>query len=313
MIFCPKCHSQLLEGAKFCHNCGTNIEIPLGDCNSCGKKNPADAQFCYSCGNPMGAIQMPRVYDGRSKYDFQQLDVLEEQIKTLFFEELKRLASWIAPDKIEEYLREFYFKNFTSTVARRAEQLAEEFAELNFRQAFPSVILLEKQLENAIGSLALYHIIYNCSAINPIEIPEKIMRYERAIRGKVDMKEMIFDYLNFQKERQKVFTDFVKMPFTTLQNAAKNYVFAAKDEFIYFIADQTLLGSGKEGFAMTEYAIYWKSPLEKPHKVYYHHLARLERHKTWITINGHFFSVNPSINTKMLLLLEKLKAIYSTN
>ena len=87
MIFCPKCHSQLLEGAKFCHNCGTNIEIPLGDCGSCGKKNPADAQFCYACGNPMGAIQMPRVYDGRSKYDFQHLDVLEEQIKALFFEE----------------------------------------------------------------------------------------------------------------------------------------------------------------------------------------------------------------------------------
>jgi predicted amidophosphoribosyltransferase len=105
MIFCPKCHSQLVDGAKFCHNCGNNIEIPLGDCGNCGKKNPADAQFCYSCGNPMRAIVMPRIYDTRSKYNFQQLDVLEEQIKTIFFEELKRLASWIAPDKIEEYLR----------------------------------------------------------------------------------------------------------------------------------------------------------------------------------------------------------------
>jgi hypothetical protein len=313
MIFCPKCHSQLIDGAKFCHNCGTNIEIPLGNCENCGKKNPADAQFCYSCGHPMMAIVMPFLYDKRSKYDFNNLNALEEQIKTLFFEELKRLASWVAPDKIEEYLREFYFKNFTSTVARRAEQLAEEFAELNHRQAFPTVLLLEKQLENAIASLALYHIIYNCSAINPFEIPEKIMRYERAVRGKVDLKQMIFDYLNFQKERERVFTDFVKMPFNVLQNAAKNYVFAAKDEYIYFIADQTLLGSGKEGFALTEYAIYWKAPLEKPHKVYYHHLGRLERHKTWITINGHFFSVNTSINTKMLLLLEKLKAIYSTN
>ena len=315
MVFCPKCHTELVENAKFCHNCGNNIEIPLADCPSCQKMNPADAKFCYGCGSPMSPIIVGTTpqYNEASKYDFQQLDVLENQIKALFFEELKRLAAWVSPDGVDKYLQEFYFQNYAATVARRAEQIAEEFAELNYRQSYPSVIQLEKQLENAVSSLALYHIVYNCRQINPLQIPERLMRYESAARGNVDLKNMIFDYLDFPSERERVFTDFVKMPYATLQNAAKHFLFAAKGEFIYFISDSTLLGSGKEGFAMTEFGLYWKAPLEKPQRLYFHQIARLERKKTWIEINNRFFHVNTSLDVKMLLLLEKLKIIYSNH
>lgn len=137
------------------------------------------------------------------------------------------------------------------------------------------------------------------------------MKYERAVRGNVDLKQLIFDYLDLASEKERVYTDFVKMPFNTLQNAAKSFVFAAKDEFIFLISDSTFLGSGKEGFAMTEFGLYWKAPLEKPQKIYFHQIARLEKHKTWLKVNNRFFNVNPSLNTKMLFLLEKLKNIYS--
>jgi hypothetical protein len=248
--------------------------------------------------------------DSRSRYDFQHLDMLEEQIKVLFFEELKRLAAWLLPNRVEDYLREVYIQNFTTTVARRAEQMSEEFAELNFRQSLPSVIALERLLESSVTNLALFHIVNNCKEFNPVVLSPRIMRHERAIMGKFNLQELIFDYLDFPSERERIYVDFLSMPFNTLQNAAKHFVFAAKDEYIYFISDQTIFGSGKEGFAMTEYGLYWKAPMEKPQKVYYHHLARLERKKSGIYINGHYFSVTPSVNIKMLLLLEKLKMIY---
>jgi hypothetical protein len=311
MIFCPKCHTQLVDDAKFCHHCGTHIDIPLTDCPSCAKKNPADARFCYGCGVPMSPIMMSKPMVQNSKYDFKDLDALEEQVKTLFFEELKRLSAWIAPDKVDEYLKAVLTKNFYQTVDRRSKQIAEEISELNFKNMTPSVIHLEKQLEGAVSSLALYHIVYNCKEISPTTLSEKIMKYEKAVRGNVDLKQLIFDYLDLASEKERVYTDFVKMPFSTLQNAAKQFVFAAKDEFIFLISDSTFLGSGKEGFAMTEFGLYWKAPLEKPQKIYFHQIARLERHKTWLKVNNRFFNVNPSLNVKMLFLLEKLKNIYS--
>lgn len=311
MIFCPKCHTQLVEDAKFCHNCGTHIDIPLADCPSCAKKNPADARFCYGCGSPMSPIFLSKSVPQNSKYDFHNLDILQEQVKSLFFEEVKRLSAWIAPDKVEEYLKTVVTTNFYVTVDRRAKQIAEEFSEMNFNQVTPSVFQLEKQLENAVSSLAIYHIVNNCKEISSITLPEKMLKYERAIRGQVDLKQMIFDYLDLASEKEKVYTDFVKMPFHTLQNAAKNFVFAAKDEFIFLISDTTFLGSGKEGFAITEFGLYWKATLEKPQKVYFHHIARLEKHKTWFKVNNRFFNINPSLNVKMLFLLEKLKNIYS--
>ena len=311
MIFCPKCHTQLVEDAKFCHNCGTHIDIALADCPSCDKKNPADARYCYGCGSPMSPIVLSQTAVQNSKYDFQNLDILQEQVKSLFFEEVKRLSSWITPDKVEEYLKTVVTTNFYLTVDRRSKQIAEEFSELFFNQVTPSVFQLEKQLENAVSSLAIYHIVHNCKELSPIILPEKIMKYERAIRGNVDLKQMIFDFLDLAYEKERVYTDFIKMPFNTLQNAAKNFVFAAKDEFIFLISDSTFMRSGKEGFAMTEFALYWKEPLEKPQKIYFHHIARLEKHKTWFKVNNRFFNANPSLNIKMMFLLEKLKNIYS--
>ena len=309
MIFCPKCHTQLVEGAKFCHHCGINIEIPLRDCPSCDKKNPADVAFCYACSQPMSPVKIIP-YNDESKYDFEYSDVLEDQIRTAFFEELKRLAAWIAPDRVEDYLREFFFRNFTSVVAQRAEQLSDEYAELNYRQAYPSAAALEIPLDNAISSLALYHIIYNCRLINPFYLKEQMLNYD-SLRTKINVRQMVFDFLDFANEKERVYADFIKMPHNMLENAAKHFVFASKEEIIYFISDQSLLGSGKHGFAMSEFAIYWKAPTEKPHKVYYHHLKEIKKHKAWITINGHFFSVSPSLNVKMLLLLEKLKVLYA--
>jgi ribosomal protein L40E len=48
-VVCRNCSTQTVTGAKFCHTCGTAIEmIPF--CSSCGSKWPANALFCPQCG-----------------------------------------------------------------------------------------------------------------------------------------------------------------------------------------------------------------------------------------------------------------------
>ena len=44
---CPKCQSENPEGAKFCVECGTKIEII---CPKCGFINSPSFKFCSECG-----------------------------------------------------------------------------------------------------------------------------------------------------------------------------------------------------------------------------------------------------------------------
>jgi ribosomal protein L40E len=52
-VVCRKCSTQTFQGAKFCHGCGTAIEMIL-NCASCGSKLPANAPFCPQCGYKNG-------------------------------------------------------------------------------------------------------------------------------------------------------------------------------------------------------------------------------------------------------------------
>ena len=48
-IVCRGCSTQTVQGAKFCHSCGTSIE-PILTCASCGSKLPVDESLCTRCG-----------------------------------------------------------------------------------------------------------------------------------------------------------------------------------------------------------------------------------------------------------------------
>jgi class 3 adenylate cyclase/tetratricopeptide (TPR) repeat protein len=47
---CPKCQTDLPDGAKFCKECGQKIEIV---CPECAKSVPPDSKFCLECGYPL--------------------------------------------------------------------------------------------------------------------------------------------------------------------------------------------------------------------------------------------------------------------
>lgn len=46
---CKNCSTLVVQGAKFCHGCGTAVEMVL-TCASCGTQLPENAQFCPQCG-----------------------------------------------------------------------------------------------------------------------------------------------------------------------------------------------------------------------------------------------------------------------
>ena len=312
MIFCPKCHNPVIDNAKFCHHCGANVDVPMVECIHCGKKNPLDAKFCYHCHLPARMLELSPITKSKSRYllNFEDVVALEGQIKNLFFETLKNLSGWMLPKNVEAYLQNMVTSGFMETVDTRSKQLALD-CELRFmNEGKPAREKLEKEIQNGIYFLALYFIVYNCKDLNPVQLSEKIFQYERINFTKKSIKDIILDFLDLDKEKEKIYFDAFNIPEDKLIGAYKQFLFTAKDEYPIFICDQSWLGNSKEGFAMTPFALYWRSAMHPPQKIYYHHLTHLVREKSWITINKHFFNVNPNINIKMLILLERLKNLY---
>jgi len=50
--FCPRCSTQVMQGAKFCQNCGTTLNM-ASNCSKCGLKITSNASFCPECGNKL--------------------------------------------------------------------------------------------------------------------------------------------------------------------------------------------------------------------------------------------------------------------
>ena len=52
-LICARCSTQLVQGAKFCHQCGMTMEQKV-NCASCGSPLPANTLFCPQCGDKNG-------------------------------------------------------------------------------------------------------------------------------------------------------------------------------------------------------------------------------------------------------------------
>ncbi|MEL7020874.1 MAG: hypothetical protein AAGK47_04660, partial [Bacteroidota bacterium] len=165
-------------------------------------------------------------------------------------------------------------------------------------------------LDRAYQDLLDYFIIYYGQSLNTFPLPEAILKYQYAQLGQVDLLQMVLDYLDFSRESETVYTDLLSIPLDKLRNAGQSFLFPAPDERILFICDQTLFGSFKLGFAMTENALYWKAQFQKAYAIQYQNLLTIERQQDWLHINGQFFNVNPAINLKMMRLLKKLKLLH---
>ena len=312
MTTCVKCHTELPTNAKFCHKCGAKVPASTVPCPNCRFLNPQEAQFCIGCGmNFTKEHHSPETYEAKYPLDFSDTAGLSKSIMGYFIKELrKKVEEEQDVNKYGDYLNFFYDSGFDKTVLTRAEQMAEEAYTIHCKQDGQELQAIDIMLSQNIHSLLDHFIIRYCKELNAYYLPEGILKYEEVRQGSFELHQMIADYLAFEKEEEKVYTDFLSMPMNKLKNASMSFLFPRNDEKILLICDQTVFGSCKEGFALTEEAIYWKAHFEKAQKVTYRELQEIKREHDWITINRHFFNVNPGLNVRMLKLLRKLKEVF---
>lgn len=203
------------------------------------------------------------------------------------------------PKAEQDYVERLYQSGFRDTLQRRAEQFGQRAADIDFF----------RQTERRVDELAEYFIVRHCVDLNEVPWSEAVLKYQGFSWPEIDLFQMSLDYLDFARESEEVYTDFLQMPMDKLRNAGQSFLFPEKKERILLICDHSIMGSCKEGFALTERGLYWKAHLAKAQRVFFADLREVKREQEWIEINGHFFNANSALNVKMMRLLKTIKRI----
>ena len=238
-------------------------------------------------------------------------DTLSDQIKALFFKSLRsRVEEEHDIARYSEIVDRFYQSRFKEVYDARAVQISAEVFLQWERFGNEGLPQIDQRIEDAFEGLLDFFIIQYCPDLTGMVLPEAILHYERAQVAQVDLRTMFHHFLDFEREAEVVYTDFFTMPQQLLSNACKSFLSAPAQETVYFICDLSVKGNCKEGFAMTDQALYWRAPFGRPRTVRYTAMQQVQKGKDWLLINGHFFTVNPSLNLKMYKLLKKLRRWY---
>lgn len=273
-------------------------------CPNCRTQLPEEARFCLECGTPQ--VVAPKAGPSlKINWDHQ----LAPQITALFFSALRdRVREEHQSDQYALFSERLYESGFRDVLQRRVDQLAERLQTQLSTDAISTRQAIGR-IEQTFAELLDFFIIRYAQDLVEVPLPEAILKYHGLDWDQIDLFQLMLDYLDFANESETVYTDFLVMPVDKLKNAGRSFLFPEKNEKIMLICDQSILGSCKEGFALTEAGIYWKAHLQKARQVQFRNLQHIIREKDWITINGHFFNVNPSLNMKMLKLLKKIKQL----
>lgn len=309
MTLCPNCAAEPIPGAKFCHRCGTKFAEKPKICPSCHAPNPQVSVFCHDCGFHFEGKkrQEAPAYQPIFPLDFDP-DTLTEQVKALFFKNMReRVHEEHDIAKYSHYVDRFYQSRFREIYEVRANQIAEDALiqwERFGNNALPDI---DQRIEAAFEGLMDFFFIQYCPDLNGIRLPTSILRHEHARPGQTDLWALVHDFLDFEHEMEVFHFDFIAMPEDLLANACKSFLTADRRERVFFICDLSLKGTCKEGFAMTNRAIYWRQLFDKPRRVAFDALRDIKKEREWLLLNGHFFTANPSLNLKMYKLLKKLR------
>lgn len=306
---CQKCATEVLPNAKFCHRCGEKHAEQHKNCPSCQQSNPLVSVFCHHCGFHFeGKKHREQVYQPKFPLDFDP-ETLTEQVKALFFRGLRqRVADEQDVARYSDYVDRFYHSDFRKIYTIRADQIAED-ALINWeRRGAAALPKIDNRIGESFEGLMDYFFIRHCQDLNKIRLPETILKYER-VGADTDQWQMMQDFLDFDREPEVFDFDFLQMEPERLANACRNFLTAERRERVFFICDLSLKGSCKDGFALTDRAIYWRAPFDRPRRVAFQEISEVIKAKDWLTINGFFFTANPSLNLKLFKLLKKLWAV----
>ena len=274
----------------------------MHQCTSCHSQLPQAAKFCPTCGQP----QLSGIKTA-TKPDFDWEGDFVNQANRFFRKRLEeRIKAEQDEMKLNIYQERIYESGYRDTIQRRLEQWANK---IDRPVSLSNSAINLKTLKYLIDDLLDFFFVIHCPDINVVILNEAILSYQQRPNAAIDFSRMAMDFLYFEREEERVYTDFIKLPVKKIKNAAKQFLFPEKKEKIWFICDQSLLGNAKEGFAMTDKALYWKSGLQPAQRVYYHKITSIQKEKEWLLVNDLFFNATPSLNTKMIWLLRRLVKI----
>ncbi|MFT6147464.1 MAG: hypothetical protein ACJAUH_000141 [Saprospiraceae bacterium] len=339
---CQHCGSKLLKNAKFCHSCGEAVVLKMEACQACSTLNPFNSAFCIGCGEAL------RKGNKGSNYEYQEeknehrkeeikadekvkdkkedkttyvykpiFEVnlsdeleLEESIKTYFFQALRNVVNEISEEKkYAEYVQLFYDSGFNFYFSQREKQLIRDLQRIPYLYPndidYQVDILIDDTFETILNRFTASH----TQELNEWQPPD-VTRWELVSKEDLNVEKMIFGYLEIDPNDEKYFTNFLTMPVPKLKNAWKSFLFATQSELPLVISDQTVFGSCKEGYAITNKGIYWKAFFNNPSRFYFEELYDIRKEQDWINVNGQYFHVNQKMNYKLLRLLKKLRSVY---
>jgi len=106
-----------------------------------------------------------------------------------------------------------------------------------------------RRINDTLADLTEYFIVEIAGDLHGQVLPQRLLRHQSVDWNTVDLFKLVMDFLDFEAETERVYTDFVSMPARALRNATNAFLRAGKDERIFFICDQSLISQAKNGFS----------------------------------------------------------------
>ncbi|MFK7808728.1 MAG: zinc ribbon domain-containing protein [Saprospiraceae bacterium] len=322
---CLRCNSTLPSDALFCHDCGAKQSLLIQACTHCGKRNERDSNFCIHCGHNTDETsleefdnnKLPTIYSPKYPLDFAEAVRLPVQLRTYFLKTVRECLEEMGQSGLfDEYVDTFYETDFLDHFDEAAKGIAEQSYLLQADQSPNAARLVDQYLTEEFEKLMAALQTKEGSDLsnssndqtdnsNPTTFDLEPNEEEKSVANQ-QIGDLILDELKLTEEQEKWYADLDNMPETKLRNAFNSFLKADVSERIFLICDQTVFGSCREGFALTDRALYWKAHFNKSQKIYYNDISSVELSEEWLIINGKFFNASPAINVKMMHLLEKL-------
>jgi len=281
MKSCPTCQSEIPDKARFCSVCGTEV-------------NPAAAGL-YAPTYPI---------------DFNDFRTLPTQLKEHFLADLRvYLHRELSPAYEGECLKTIYETDFQDLIDETMLELAEHTDRIYEGMRKDSLRLIDQLLAKQFYALLDLLFVRYVPHLLPVMLPDAILQYNDLHREDINLRQMMLDYLDLERERETYYTNIIAIPLKKLEKAMRSFLFYGEREVPIVFCDQTLFGSASEGFCFTDKGFYWKAHFHRPQKIIFNQPFTLERKDNHLLINGHYFNINPALNYKIFKLLIRLEKL----
>lgn len=312
---CQTCGAERLPASLFCHQCGEadRPEPPVSEpkraavettitCPNCGTENPLDARYCVRCGHKLFELnQSPdddRAVTPVAPPELEPLPTLaelQERFRRDFETRVREVNG-----KLKAYRQRAVDSDFLETAENRFEQLLQEMPRIPAEDR-------DRRLDDAFSDLLDYFLLETAADLHPVTPPAAALTYQDTSLDAKNLKKIVLEFLQLVTEKEQHFTDFVRIPEPKLRNARRAFFEVAEGERPLLLFDNSLTGSLKKGFGLTDRALYWKQHFQPAHRVAFGELEDLCAEGRPLKINGLFFDANRRVNLRMLYLLRKLR------